>query len=65
MWETIQVLYSAYRAHKLAKLGIGSGYSALTVNGVPQVACYVAVGREAWRVTQIAIEGFPGGNRWV
>lgn len=50
-------LFIAIRAYRRAGEA-GSAYAALTINGMPQVACFVATGREAWRVSQRAIEEF-------
>jgi hypothetical protein len=36
----------------------GSSYSAITHHGVPQCAVFVALGREAWRVSLRAAEEF-------
>jgi hypothetical protein len=33
----------------------GVCYKGLTANGVPLLVCFVATGREAWRVTDIAL----------
>jgi hypothetical protein len=40
----------------------GSTYTAIiTRNGVPSMCCFIATGREAWRVSQLAIES----KKWV
>lgn len=48
-------LWIALRAYRVAKIN-GSHYVALTAHGVPQVAVFVGVGREAWRISQRAVE---------
>jgi hypothetical protein len=54
------VLWCAYRAYENSKRTgkDGSGYAAILEHGVPQVTCFVATGREAWRVTQRAFEEY-------
>lgn len=57
--EFLRVLQVSLRAYRLAsRPGVGSGYAAITVRGVPQVCCFMAVGREAWRVSQRVVEEF-------
>ena len=58
MIEFLRVFLCTWRAYKLAKASTGSAYSAITSHGVPQVACFVSVGREAWRVSVRAVEEF-------
>ena len=61
---SILVLWCAWRAYRQSQkqsrlLGKGgSGYAAITSRGVPFIACFVATDREAWRVSQRAIEEF-------
>lgn len=50
-------MWAAIRAYRLAKRG-GSSYVAVTNCGVPQIAVFCAIGRDAWRVSQRAIEEF-------
>lgn len=46
----------AYRISRNAQTRIG--YFAVTSHGVPQITVIVAIGREAWRVSQLAAEAF-------
>lgn len=50
----------AYRNARRRKLSCS--YFALTSNGVPHTAVYMALGREAWRISHIAVETFPQGE---
>lgn len=55
-------LETYYRARRSGK----PCYAALTVHGVPKVCVFVAIGREAWRVSQYAVEHWQpdkGENR--
>lgn len=51
----VRFFWLAYKVYAKAKV-TGTNYAALTHRGVPQIACFVGVGREAWRVTEFAIE---------
>lgn len=57
MIDLIIFFYTAYRAYRLARHS-GHAYAASTSHGVPQIACFVATGRDAWRVSQRAVEEF-------
>lgn len=60
----LSVLWCAWRAYRQSEIQAaqtgtgGSGYAALTSRGVPFVACFIATDREAWRVSQRAIEEY-------
>jgi len=53
--QTIRFFMLALTAYKHAKLH-GSSYLVLDNSGVTQLALFIALDREAWRVTQFAIE---------
>jgi hypothetical protein len=53
--NTIKFLLLAYTSYKHAKKH-GTSYNAVTIAGVPQCTLFIALDREAWRVTQFAIE---------
>ena len=55
-------MFAAHRAYKMACKN-GSAYVGLTSRGVPYVACFIALDREAWRVSQRAIEEFRPSAR--
>lgn len=58
MLNTLRFLKVALFLYRRAKEK-GLGYCALTnSSGVPEVVVFVGIGREAWRVTQRAIEEF-------
>jgi hypothetical protein len=57
--DAIKFLWMAYGAYKLANRNGGkTAYASVCYRGIPKVCCYVATGREAWRVSRIAIEEF-------
>lgn len=47
----------ALRARKIAKSG-HPAYVGVTRNGITEMAIFVAFGREAWRISQRAVEEF-------
>lgn len=49
--------FLAWKAYRNAG-DCGSYYAAATREGVPQLAVFVATGREAWRVSIRAVEEF-------
>jgi hypothetical protein len=53
--ETLRFLWLAYKGYVAAKEH-GSSYSAVTVHGIPQVCLFIGIGREAWRISQRAIQ---------
>jgi hypothetical protein len=58
VWRTIRFLWVAYLTYRRAG-DRGSSYSALvSVGGVPHTTILVATGREAWRVSTIAMSAF-------
>jgi hypothetical protein len=57
MKRTWQFLCLAYQTYCTARAK-GVGYGALLRHGVPQVCIYVGYGREAWRVSQIAVSEY-------
>jgi hypothetical protein len=64
--EFVQVLWLARRAYRNYRQTGKPAYSGLSVEGVPSVVVFIGVGREAWRVSQVAIESCNwqplGGN---
>jgi|HubBroStandDraft_6_1064221.scaffolds.fasta_scaffold520579_1 hypothetical protein len=57
MIETLHFLWLAFSTYRAAKKGGGLCYRAwANSHGVPVVAVFIGVGREAWRVSQRAIE---------
>jgi hypothetical protein len=57
--DLFRFLLLAVRAYKLAgELEHGTQYAAITLRGVPKVAIFVGVGRNAWRISQRATEEF-------
>jgi len=58
--ELYLFLFVALRAFHRARRPGGSGvaYCGLLSHGVPRLAVFVGVGREAWRVSQRAVEQF-------
>lgn len=58
MIDGLRFLYIAWRAYRGALNGCGSHYCAMTNRGVPEIAVFVGVGREAWRVSVRAVEEF-------
>lgn len=52
--ESLIVFIKAYRGAKKS----GSHYVAATSHGVPQIACFFALRRDAWRVSQRAVQEF-------
>lgn len=53
----ILTLFVAARAYRIACRNNNTGYFAITSTGVPQIACFIGLDREAWRITQEAIDG--------
>jgi hypothetical protein len=54
-WTAIRAGWLAYRAS--LKMGDnGASYSALTLRGVPHITLLLGQGREAWRISQFAID---------
>lgn len=52
---------AANRAYQLATLAKDQGTAYVTIgppNGVPEIAIFVGICREAWRITQRAIEEY-------
>lgn len=56
MYRAIRFAWIAFATYRRAVTGTGISYSAVTENGVPQLGVMVAVDREAWRVTNLALE---------
>ena len=56
MIELLRFLRVALAAYWACKAGGGTYYGAVVRHGVPEVAIFVGVGREAWRISQRAIE---------
>lgn len=54
----IEFLVLAWRTYRKAEKTGRPQYAAVTNHGVPQIVVFVGVGREAWRVTHLAIEGW-------
>lgn len=55
MTELCRFLWLALVAYRAAKPS-GTHYAAMTRHGVPQICIFVGVGREAWRISQRAVE---------
>lgn len=56
--RALQFLWVAYTAYRRAGQK-GITYTTVTgLGGVPQIVVIVATGREAWRVSQVAIDVF-------
>jgi hypothetical protein len=53
--DFLQFVWLCCRCYRQAKSD-GGNYFAITRFGVPQVACFVATGRNAWRVSKLAVE---------
>ena len=58
MSETFDFLLMAYRAYRMAKRTGNVSYVSISRRGIPYMSCFVGVGREAWRISQRAIEEF-------
>ncbi len=58
MIEAIRFLYIAWEAYRGAQRDGQLRYRGITRNGVPHTVIFVGVGREAWRITQRAVEEF-------
>lgn len=57
-FDFVCFLAIALRAYRGARSGNGSHYAAQTRGGVPRIAVFVGVGREAWRISQRVAEEF-------
>ena len=53
----ILTLWAAYRAYSIAAKQ-GSSYVALCSHGVPQIAVFIGLDRDAWKVSQRAIQEY-------
>jgi hypothetical protein len=60
--EALRFVFLAWRAYWRAKETGRVTYSAITRRGVPYCCIFIGVGREAWRVSQRAIEEFEEGR---
>jgi hypothetical protein len=56
MLRYIWVCWRAWRMLKADPTGSGLAYVGLSYRGVPQLAIFVARDREAWRVTERALD---------
>jgi hypothetical protein len=56
--EAIQFLWMVWGAYRRACYTHKAQYVAITERSVPKVACFVGVDREAWRIAQLAVEGW-------
>ena len=56
MIEAIKFVLMAWRAYRIAEKTGMPRYSGLLRHGVPRVCIFVATGREAWRISQRALE---------
>lgn len=54
--DTLLFLWLAWKTYKKARQGTNLAYIAATSHGVPRIAIFVGLDREAWRVTVHAIE---------
>jgi len=59
LWKTFMFLRMALFAYRRTERDGGITYFGHMSNGVCDCAIFVAVGREAWRVSELAIEQFP------
>lgn len=50
-------MWAAWRAYRLAKR-YGTSFVAVTDLGMPQIAIFVGIGREAWRISRRAVDEF-------
>ena len=58
MMNGAQFLILAWRAYRRAVTNGKPQYVAVITHNVPQVAMFVAVGREAWKISNLAVEGW-------
>lgn len=60
MIDFFQLWILAYKAFKIAKTHKtgGVGYAGYKYHGTPQLCVFVGTGREAWRISQYAIDHF-------
>jgi hypothetical protein len=56
--DAVKFVFLAWRAYWRARETGRVTYSAVTWRGVPKCCIFVAVGRDAWRVSQRAIKEF-------
>ena len=61
--ELLETLWCAWKAYRLAKSRHGVSYVAITERGVPRLTMFVGLGREAWRISSLAVEGFKEVER--
>jgi hypothetical protein len=54
----IRFLWLAHHAYLQAQKHGGTWYCAVTSHGVPTICIFVGIGRDAWRISQHAIEEF-------
>lgn len=55
MIEFIQFVHCAARAYMNARRSGRCSYVGVTLHGVPNACVLVGIGREAWRVSEVAI----------
>lgn len=56
--KLIVFVWLALRAYRKACKSGNPQYVALAKHGIQEMAMYVAVGREAWRISEIAVREF-------
>lgn len=54
--EFVQVLMCTVRAFRNYRQTGRPAYAGMVLHEVPQVVVFIGVGREAWRVSQVAVE---------
>ena len=64
MIDHIRFVVLAWRGYRNAIKTGRPFYGAIVSHGVPQTCFYVATGREAWRVSQTAIEQWKEKTSW-
>jgi len=55
MTDFIRFIYCAIKAYRRARKTGKCFYYGISVGGVPQMCVFVGIGRESWRVTEIAV----------
>lgn len=55
MFLFLRFMWAALVSYKQARK-TGTSLVVFCVNGVPEIACFVGLGREAWRISVRAIE---------
>ena len=56
--STIRFLWLAWRTYRSMRSSGNPQYAAMCYRGVPQVCVFIGAGRQAWRISQLAVEGW-------